>query len=401
MRDSALPVVDVLLGDNVGGLLTAVGPVLDSRVALIRYRPGRSIVVQYRVTVEVEDGAADRMMVAAVGLDPPSAVTVLSDGTTDVAVWEYPDDPFLPGLPHTTTRGALGRLLQPMGVGSVLRTRSRAYHATRRAVIEAETDAGRLFVKVVRPEHAGSLERRHRSLAAEWPSPAPLGWSAEAGLVVLAPIEGVTLRNALESGEPTPSPAALVDVLDRLPDHIDEPAAGTVVRAHRQVALLEAVVPDLAPRIRSVLDIIDDLQGPDGPPVPVHGDFHASQVMVADGAVSGVVDVDTVGRGSRIDDLANALGHLSTLTTGAGAAEGLSGYLSEMLSVFEHHVDPVALRARAAASVIALSPGPFRVLEAGWPDAIERRLTLAESWLAGISDRRSPSPPPATPAPGE
>lgn len=388
MRDSALPVVDVLLGSDAADLLSVVHPVLDSRVALIRYRPGRSIVVQYRVTVELEDRTADRMMVAAVGIDPPNPVAVVSDGSTEVAVWEYPDDPFLPGLAHTSTRGALGRLLRPMGIGTVLRTHGRAYHATRRTVIEAETDAGRLFVKVVRPEHADALELRHRSLAPEWPSPAPLGWSAEAGLVVVAPIGGVTLRTALESGAPTPSPAALVETLDRLPDHIREPTMGTVARAHRQLPLLEAVVPELAGRIRAVLGVVDDLRGPDGPPAPVHGDFHASQVMVSEGAITGVVDVDTVGRGSRIDDLANALGHLSTLNPTLGAVGRVGTYLDEMLAEFGRHVDPVALRARAAASVVALSPGPFRVLEAGWSEAIERRTAIAEGWLAEISERR-------------
>ena len=50
-----------------------------------------------------------------------------------------------------------------------------------------------------------------------------------------------------------------------------------------------------------------------GPVVPVHGDFYEGNLLTADGRITGVLDVDGLGPGHRVDDLACFLGHLAVL----------------------------------------------------------------------------------------
>ena len=60
----------------------------------------------------------------------------------------------------------------------------------------------------------------------------------------------------------------------------------------------------------------------------------------------------------------------------------ITPYLGLMQGTFEREVDPIDLRARTAAAILGLASGPFRVFEPNWPEAVERRVDLAEQWLA-------------------
>jgi aminoglycoside phosphotransferase (APT) family kinase protein len=116
------------------------------------------------------------------------------------------------------------------------------------------------------------------------------------------------------------------------------------------------------------------------PPVPVHGDFYESQLLIDDGAVVGLLDVDTVGRGHRIDDWATLLGHLVLLERILPDPATVARYRGELQA---HALDrwPAAqLRPRIAAVLVGLATGPFRVQQADWPARTEERLALAEEW---------------------
>ncbi|MGQ0573367.1 MAG: phosphotransferase, partial [Pseudonocardia sp.] len=121
---------------------------------------------------------------------------------------------------------------------------------------------------------------------------------------------------------------------------------------------------------------------PGGEPlVPVHGDLYDSQLLVDGGRVTGLLDVDTAGGGHRVDDWANLLAHLSVL-----ADEGLAparGYGAELLAHAERRLPRGRLRPRVAAAVLGLATGPFRVQQRDWAARTERRLDLAQRWLAG------------------
>ena len=99
-------------------------------------------------------------------------------------------------------------------------------------------------------------------------------------------------------------------------------------------------------------------------------------------AITGLLDVDTVGPGSRSDDLACALAHLSVLTLmWSGAAPAVRQLGARWLTAFERTVDPHDLRHRVAGVLLSLATGPHRVQETGWQLATVRRLDLVEHWL--------------------
>jgi aminoglycoside phosphotransferase (APT) family kinase protein len=273
----------------------------------------------------------------------------------------------------------------PGGIDRIVKApHARTYRAARRAVFEAHTPDRRLFVKVVRPHQAAGLQQRHTWLAGRWPTARSLGWSEELGAIVLDAVPGTTLRSSLEQGTTSaPDPASLLELLDRLPggSHLDR-ATGPVDRLDARLDLLSAVTPHLGDRVQRLTTAIRELCDDDDEPIPVHGDFHAAQIMVEAGAVTGVVDVDTLGMGRRSDDLATALGHLVTLTTMSADPATISSYLEHMQDTFERLANPADLRARTAAAILGLASGPFRVFEQNWPEAVERRVELAERWLA-------------------
>ena len=157
--------------------------------------------------------------------------------------------------------------------------------------------------------------------------------------------------------------------------------AGPIDRLEARLELLSSVTPHLSVRLERLTTAIRATHHGDGEPTPVHGDFHAAQIMTDEGGITGVVDVDTLGVGRRADDLATALGHLATLTTMPTDEGTITPYLERMQEAFERVIHPADLRARTAAAVLGLASGPFRVFEANWPEAVEQRVDLAEQWL--------------------
>ena len=260
--------------------------------------------------------------------------------------------------------------------------RRRAYRAGRRAVIEAEGASGRLFLKVVRPDRTAHLQETHESLAHHVPVPRSAGWSADLGIVAMQAIPGVTLRSALRSGsEPLPGAPAIVALLDRFPQP-DEKATrlpGPHERAAGHARLLDAVAPNLTGRVADIVGRVG--RAPPQESVAVHGDYHAPQVVVDGETVVGLVDVDTAGKGERINDYATFLAQLSTLSLVADDRRLPGAYGAALIADFDQRVEPANLRLRTGAAVLAFATGPFRVQEQRWPEETERRVALAERWL--------------------
>ena len=112
---------------------------------------------------------------------------------------------------------------------------------------------------------------------------------------------------------------------------------------------------------------------------PTHGDFHEGQLQVAGGRIVGLLDVDTLGPGRRVDDLACLVAHLSTVQRMSRIqAERLQGLLDAWVPVFDRAVDPAELRLRSAAVAVSLATGPFRAQDPDWQEATTRILDAAE-----------------------
>jgi aminoglycoside phosphotransferase len=382
--------LELLTGPDAGSLLEAAaavagGTVVSWRAKQVTHQVRSGTTVAYRARIRWPDGrVADETLAACTG-DLPEGALVLADGADRVALWRFPHDPDLPGLPSAFDARHVASVFRDLGLadGSI-RLAVRAYRPRRRAVIEATGPRGRLFVKVVRPDRVEALHDRHRLLVASGiPVPQSLGWTDD-GLLVLQALPGRTLRQALKRrAVPVPSGSDLLNLLDRLPAALADGRRrhSWLDRVDHYAAVVAAAAPECAERVAAVSQAIATEAGT-GPVVPCHGDFYESQLLVDGGRVCGLLDVDTAGPGERLDDLACLLGHLSVLaqiqTDRAGAINRLG---ARYLATFEHAVDPADLRYRVAAVIVSLATGPHRVQEARWRASTRRRVELAERWL--------------------
>ena len=382
----------LLLGEDAAGLLAATaeaagGDLKGWKARQVMHQPGRSTVVQYRAEVAWPDGRASaETIVAATGERIPDGAAVLGDGTTKVAVWRWPIDPSLPGLTRALDRGRVAALLDEVGVdGGAVQLRVRAYRPGRRAVVEATGRRGRLVLKVVRPTTVEALHAAHRSLAAALPVPDSLGWTDD-GILVLPAVPGTTLRELLRSGHSQlPAPAAIDALLDRLPADL---SAGPrrrdlLTSAEHHAGMVASVLPTLRGRLEDLLADLHARPRGDHDLVAVHGDLYEAQLLADRGRLTGLLDVDTAGAGHRAEDIANLCAHLSVLALVSDRPKVIKRYGAEVLAHAEARFDRDDLRARITAAVVGLATGPFRVLEANWPQATVRRLDLASEWLAG------------------
>ena len=400
--DPDVPALRVLLGDEARDVLSAAlsdaGLSVDEvAVSQVRYSPGRSVTAQYRTQLTDADGSTSRpMLVATSGLKVPEGPAIIADSDMSVAVWRFPRDPFLPGLAPALNQTSALELLGRLGAQTTsMKLRTRAYRATRRAVVEARGDSETIYMKVLRPSRVAGLQHRHAALAPHLPIPHSLGWSQELGIVAMQALGGRTLRQTIEAGAlELPSPQALVGLLDQFPEpEPDAPAVkGAYQRAPEHARLIGAVLPPAAPELEAIVSAVTNASSSD-PAVAVHGDFHSSQVLVDGGRIVGLVDVDTAGVGQRLDDLANLVGQLATLTLVSQQPAAIAAYIDELMAVFEQLADPTTLRLRVAAVVLGLATGPFRVQLPHWPEDTLRRLDLAQRWVAAAGQKEIPTNP--------
>jgi len=406
--------LDLLTGDSAAGLLdaavaTAGGELVDWRVRQVDHRPGSTTTVAYRATVRWDGVTRSETLGASVGRSrdgrKPGVVT-LSDGDATVAVWRFPGDPGLPALPRAFDPAAVEELLAGLGVGPEARANPelsvRAYRPTRRAVIEARTPGARVFLKVLRPRKVADLHQRHALLSrAGLPVPRPLGWSDD-GLLVLSPLHGTEMRAAVRDGGRIPTPAEVLDLLDRLPAEVRDlprrPAWSE--SAEHYAGVIGAALPPEAGRAADLAGAVQERLAERGTGTdPTHGDLYESQIMLTDGRITGLLDVDSAGPGHRADDLACLVAHLDVLslvrdTTQADRAARMRKLAAEYAAGFvaapgSRGADLSDLSARVAGVLLSLATGPHRVQEQGWQAATSRRLDVVAGWLDGSRLARS------------
>jgi Putative homoserine kinase type II (protein kinase fold) len=362
----------------------------------LHHRPGAGVTVGYTVSYEVAGSSrSDYLLLSTARLSREAVeagrAVVLDDGVTRVVAWRHPLDPELPALelacdPVRVTELLVDAGLLPPGEGADVELL--AYRPTRRAVLRVRAESATWYVKVLRPDQLGPVSERHAMLAeAGLPTPRVVHAHPD-GLVVLNELGGTPLASALaRDGAADLDPMRLVEILDRLPDTLmnlaPRPAWSDRIAHHGQAA--QAALPEEAQRIAAAVARIQ--VGSEvarmGPTVPTHGDFYEAQLFVDRGEVVGLLDVDTAGPGSRVDDLACLLGHLDVLPALAPEVyPHVPQVVERWLATFEQVVDPVALRVRTAGVVLSLVAG------ARTKDEARSRLERAEAWLGDATLRR-------------
>ncbi len=360
------------------------------RLHRIDDRPGAGSSAGYDVMVQ-RPGAEDtrEYLVASsapVRRDPPGVVTVEgSDGA--FSVWRFPHDPALPALASLCdVRAASQRLLEPGQVVDELQVMT--YRPMRRAVMRIGSGGRRCYAKVVRPAKLTELAVRHRLLAdAGLLAPRILRADAD-GMLLVDEVREPSLAQILAetalSGAPLPDPEGIVELLGRLPRAIVElrrrpswasRSAQFAVSA-RWLAGGDIRVDELVARIQRALAGSDS-----GPVVATHGDLNTANLVHSTRSDTwGLLDLDTVGPGHLVDDLACLVAHLVALEDlDPGAYPNAPDFRDRCLAVFDRVVDPAGLRAHAAAVLLSLAAGaPDRALGRAW-------LRRAREMVRGLS----------------
>ncbi len=322
---------------------------------------------------------------------------VFADGTREVAVWLYPNDPDLPGLPTAAFPDRLAELLnaenataQPVTADQLAVTMI-GYRPRRRAVVEvALRDTAEVFyIKVMRSKVFGDVLAKHQLLSeAGVPSP-HVAFVTPDHLMVTHCLPGRSLAKAIFEADDPCTAEQLIAVLDGMP--------ATVAQLERRPPWTDAVGHYASMVSSAVPELADDLAwtveritaGLVGVPLGMeatHGDFHEGQLRVADGQIVGILDVDTIGPGRRVDDLACLMAHLSTIQRMNPQQEAkVRDLLARWVPVFDERVDPVELRLRTAAVVISLATGPYRGQEDQWQRTTEHMVASAVSLVKQVT----------------
>ena len=277
---------------------------------------------------------------------PPDSVAYLDTSLLSVAqetglvldgvarVWLHPADPHLPALAPAAFGDAAAVLLARLGVDATATPELVGYRPGRRAVLRVPTADGSAWVKVVRPSRIERVVTAHDALrGAGLPVPAVRGWSPE-GLLVLDGAAGAPATEA------TWDPHRLLDTVDDLRRRLAGVPLGWPARTSLAERLpwylsrLVQVVPD-AERLHDIGGrIAQVLAAAPASPATIHGDLHIGQLFLVDAAVSGLIDVDTAGRGDAGEDAAAFIGHavasaLLTERRGGEVTERRGGEVTE------------------------------------------------------------------------
>ena len=354
-----------------GILVAALGTIalpLDSwKLDAVHARPGAEISATYDV---VAGGETIYVVASTAELTPTEreragAVRLESEKGV-IHVWRHPHDPKLPGLSAVCTPPDLAARLTGIGWGQleVTALAMLVLRPMRRAVLRARivrhSVEETVYVKVLRPDRVALVLKRH-SLATF----APQAFDAGDGIVVIIAAAGTPLAEFLfhPDAKHDVKPMALLEALDSLDSAAmdlprrSSPAEliGTYADAATSAGWDRAQIRVIA---TAVADVLSESYGDI---VATHGDFHAANVFVDDAEpprVSALIDIDTLGPGLRVDDLACMLAHLYTLPTfDAAAYPSVPALSDQAFNAFAQQVPERQLRVRTAAVLVSLLTG--------------------------------------------
>lgn len=378
-------------------LLDRHGMTLDrAHLHDLQHRPGAGATGVFEVHARSPQGPEQELFIglSAESLPDDAAHPVGEGAGATWRAWFHPHDPRLPGLALAADPESVRSL---WGAGDRLTSlRTVSYRPLRRAVLRASFTAmpqdggpqrSRIaYLKVLREGIAAPLHRRHVVLAAAGVPVAPVLSPPVADVLALGAGQGRPLAAELmHNGAAELDPAQLTEMLDRMPAEItalprrDAWADRTPAYGRAATVALPAEEKRIA---RLVNEIERRLAVTDrGPVVPAHGDFYEANLLVQDGQISCLLDVDGAGPGHRVDDLACFLGHLAVLP----AVDRRYVHTGRALTRFHRHfaqsVDAAALACRSAAVALSLVAGARDSGRNGWEHSARARLDAAEALL--------------------
>ncbi len=360
----------------------------DANRLRIQHRPGAGISAMYRMPAGTGFNELGVSTEAVTVLGAAATRVLVGNTAPGIAVsgWIHPRDPRLPALARAVDRAFVQ---QTWGEGELLtKLTTIAYRPLRRAVLRATfTTRGPLriartiYLKVGRYQAIEALHHSHRLLAGT-PVPVPRVLAPRLpGILALEEADGESLSAAIRAHAGADlDPHDFIALLDALPRTVmklkPKRAWSDSTGRYQQAATL--ALPHRAGRIEELTGRIDaHLTASDrGESVPAHGDFYDANILLEGGKITALLDLDSLGPGHRVDDLACLLGHLAILPTLGEKNDGAEQALERFAAVFERCVDPRALWARSAGVALTLIAGSRGLGPERWLPAAEARLRV-------------------------
>jgi aminoglycoside phosphotransferase (APT) family kinase protein len=398
-RDDALPQLRVLVEASAvaPALMRSLGPDAAARLPAVRfhclrYKPGTSLVVHYRVALggemhhatvmvasdssmaELAGAVANQLLARQVDGRSPAAKALHYDEELDALVQWLPLDVELPALALTPV--ALAEHLRGAGIETGSREPTVVRYRPRTVAVLRLDDH---ILKIYRAEATfGRAVRGLQSVADVGVRTPTLEASFHAlRMTVQTVVAGAKVESSPSLAEDA---GRLLSLLHASPVGGLEPVgpAGQLERSGRSARLLGQMIPGLRGRVERLMAQLGELQ-PDGVAlVRSHGDFYAGQLLVDDqGPV--LVDLDAACLAAPARDMASyaaRLVHLQDPDPGLDAARaGLEALIEG------YGARPAGLPWYAATEFLRRAPFPFRYLPERWRDCVVAQLDAAEGAL--------------------
>ena len=278
------------------------------RIRQFSHSLGRSAIISYEVEWHPDDYL------------PSQHFTVKIDRGKPAEVFQYPDDPLLPGLAEAAHPETALRLLNRhvLAVGSRrARVEVIRYRPGSRAVLVHSLGRVRFYARVMRPAAAAPLLAARDPIGrSSFVLPRLAGYWAEGGVMWMPEIPGRNLRRYIRRGN-MPDPAPLLDGLATLwaqspaahgsPPFNLSSAYGRAMRTFKhKVHQEEPAFRSLNAAARTLAPFVKSWQ----PTTLAHNDFYDDQMLVLPDGRIALVDFEEAGPGDPMLDVGNFLAHL-------------------------------------------------------------------------------------------
>jgi ATP-binding cassette, subfamily B, bacterial len=361
----------------------------DVRVARVSYKPGRRVAVHFsavvdgrrhdavaRASANGEQGEPAGEPAKAVNGRSPAATPVVYDDELEASVSWLPFDSALPALIEppdlllVRLRAEGLELSEDAGEPRLL-----GYKPDARVVLRLGDHVLKGYGKP--SQYARALDGLTVSsgldaiATSQYEAALP-----DLRLVVQSAVDGTVPDSAVEVAESAGAVARSLHAAD-VPPLARLGAAELLAAAARRAALVEAIVPRLSPRVRSLVAELEATVPAPGPLVATHGDFHVDQLLRV-GAELVLIDFDGMCLSDPSFDLAT---YLADVVRGRGGDVAAIEAVREPL-LAGYGARPAALDWYVAALVLTRAPHPFHRLAPAWPDRVEGMVRTAEEVLA-------------------
>ncbi|MCY4581222.1 MAG: phosphotransferase [Chloroflexi bacterium] len=358
-------------------------PPQQVRVRQFTHTPGRSALVSYVVEWPPDDYIPSDYFAVTLRRDRP------------LEVFQFPDDPYLPGLKEAadpeTALGVVNRHVMAMPVRQV-GVQVVRYRPGNRAVLRHKVGRVRFYVRVMRPAAIPPLLRAAEVAACSgFVVPKLAGHWRRGGAIWLSEIPGTNLRDHIRKGGQL-DPSTLFDGLETLwsaplPTDGGRPfdLPGLYRRARRTIAFALRGNEEALTHLRSVGRSLDPFIESWQPGGMAHNDFYDDQVLLLpDGRVA-LVDFEEIGMGDPLLDVGNFLAHLRWAAhfRGEQSTDARSAYHSVFrraaLDRFGWTERELALR--EAVCVFRICTNAVRYPQPDWQDRLRSGLSLVDQTL--------------------